>query len=318
MTNQKYSRFWLFTLNNPDADELFDLLDAVEEGPQVSYLVYQLETGEEGTPHYQGYLELVKGRQLSFVKSLLPRAHWEMKVAQSTAEQCKAYCTKQEGRLDGPWEYGSMKVSEQGKRRDLDELQKAMKNGLTEMQFRDEFFPLWAKHPKLLARYKAVEPPKPRDDLRVILCYGAPGTGKSTWAHTKYPDAWVAMRSKWFEGYEGQREAIFDDFDGSWYSFSDFKRYFDHYKCMVEIKGSAVHLECNVMVITSNKLPEKWYKLNNNNDELAVTRRIHEVLWFNGAVGEFTRYEGYESFKGAYDELMGPIVAPMDDVVHMD
>ena len=49
------TRAWCFTLNNPVRDEP---VPATEDPKQwgASYLVYQLEKGESGTPHYQGYL----------------------------------------------------------------------------------------------------------------------------------------------------------------------------------------------------------------------------------------------------------------------
>jgi len=44
---------WLFTINNP-IDEDRDRLISLKEDANVNYLIYQLEEGEEGTPHFQG------------------------------------------------------------------------------------------------------------------------------------------------------------------------------------------------------------------------------------------------------------------------
>jgi len=44
------ARCWCFTLNNPE-EEL-----AVNEWDGIAYAVWQLEIGEEGTVHYQGYV----------------------------------------------------------------------------------------------------------------------------------------------------------------------------------------------------------------------------------------------------------------------
>jgi len=48
---KKKRNAWFFTLNNPEAWPLD--LDTWRRKPV--YLVYQLEVGEEGTPHLQGY-----------------------------------------------------------------------------------------------------------------------------------------------------------------------------------------------------------------------------------------------------------------------
>jgi len=48
-------RNWVFTLNNP-AYALTPELDLV--GSPCTFLVWQLEAGNEGTEHYQGYMEL--------------------------------------------------------------------------------------------------------------------------------------------------------------------------------------------------------------------------------------------------------------------
>ncbi len=48
------SRYWLFTINNPQVPLVGPLLFAGFRNPPV-YSIYQLEIGENGTPHYQGY-----------------------------------------------------------------------------------------------------------------------------------------------------------------------------------------------------------------------------------------------------------------------
>lgn len=48
-------RNWVFTLNNP-AYALTPDINLV--GSACTFLVWQLEAGDEGTEHYQGYLEL--------------------------------------------------------------------------------------------------------------------------------------------------------------------------------------------------------------------------------------------------------------------
>ena len=103
------ARRWCFTINNPTA----------EDDPanwDVAYCKWQKEQGKEGTEHYQGYVELAKPGRLSAMKKFNDRAHWE--VCKGTQDQNIAYVSKEEGRLDGPWEKGEKK--QQGKRSDLE------------------------------------------------------------------------------------------------------------------------------------------------------------------------------------------------------
>lgn len=102
-------RRWCFTINNPTDDD-----DPMKWG--VQYATWQKEEGADKTPHLQGYVELEKKSRLSAMKKLNGRAHWEQ--CKGTQKQNIDYCTKEEGRLDGPWEYGDK--NQQGKRTDLE------------------------------------------------------------------------------------------------------------------------------------------------------------------------------------------------------
>lgn len=101
---------WMFTINNPEESE------DPKAWKGVDYLVYQLEQGADGTPHYQGYVELSKKGRISALKKLNPRAHWDRR--NGTQAQAIAYCTKDDTRVEGPWEQGSQ--TNQGKRTDLE------------------------------------------------------------------------------------------------------------------------------------------------------------------------------------------------------
>lgn len=91
---------WVFTINNPqDGDDPSVLFDSVRDS--IRYAVWQLEQGENGTPHYQGFvLWKSRGRRFRGMKELMPRAHLE--PAKGRCVDNKKYCTKEEGRIDGP------------------------------------------------------------------------------------------------------------------------------------------------------------------------------------------------------------------------
>lgn len=90
------SRAWFFTLNNPaySAEQLEHHLHLLE--PKA--FVFQLERGEEGTPHYQGCIYLKSPQVMP--RHLDKRIHWEQCHSWVKAVR---YCTKKETRQDGPW-----------------------------------------------------------------------------------------------------------------------------------------------------------------------------------------------------------------------
>lgn len=92
------TKHWCFTINNWTADDDDRL---VRLGSQVEYLVYGYETGEQGTPHLQGYIVFPTVKRLAVAKALISdRAHLEPK--RGSAKQAADYCIK-----DGVYkEYG--------------------------------------------------------------------------------------------------------------------------------------------------------------------------------------------------------------------
>lgn len=89
---------WCFTVNNPTFDLPVNAIHA-----RISYLVYQLEMGANGTPHLQGYLEVSGNRtRRSFLVGAIPwLAGAHVEVARGTPQQNYEYCTKNEGRIQG-------------------------------------------------------------------------------------------------------------------------------------------------------------------------------------------------------------------------
>lgn len=115
------SRAWCFTLNNP----VFSPGDLPLHGKE-RYVVWQLEKGEQGTTHIQGYMEMTTPTRLACMKDWLPSAHFEPR--RGTPQQARAYCMKEESRQEGPWERGVF-GGRQGKRSDLDGAVATLKEG---------------------------------------------------------------------------------------------------------------------------------------------------------------------------------------------
>jgi len=104
MAPSTQNRAYVFVINNPGenvpSDNPMEVLKPLED--KIKYAVWQLEKGENGTPHYQGYVQWKgRGRRRQGMKTLFPRA-W-IDVANGSAVQNKVYCTKEECRIEGPF-----------------------------------------------------------------------------------------------------------------------------------------------------------------------------------------------------------------------
>ena len=58
----------------------------------VTYAVFQLEEGKNGTPHYQGYVAFEKKRLTAIEHLLRGAGHWE--ISRGSPTQNREYCTK--------------------------------------------------------------------------------------------------------------------------------------------------------------------------------------------------------------------------------
>lgn len=262
MPGKASSKFWVFTLNNPQTAK-FDC--SVEHWKAIKYMVYQKEIGENGTPHFQGYVELHSTRQLSFMKKLSPQAHWEMRAG--TAQQARDYAMKAETRVPGtvPIEIGTFVPPEQGKRTDLLALREALSSpGVNLRKVAEDHFPTWVKYHRGVDRFIDLgRPTKRPDKIEVDFHFGPTNLGKTHYAihcneGVKPEEVYIKPAGEWFDGYEGQEVILLDEFKG-WLPFHQLLRLLDKYPMQIPVKGGFRPLVCRKVIITSNYLPKDWY-----------------------------------------------------------
>lgn len=300
------ARFWCFTLNNPDGSLDTTFEPWLQNG--LTYAVYQHEVGEEGTEHFQGYLELDRGQRLSYVQKWIPGAHFEQRKGsqQAAIDYCSLaeYNGKDKGRLDGPWTFGSPSKG-QGNRADIAEFKKLVDAGATDVELWDKTPNLFLRHAKMLSMVRQMRQPKRNWKPRVVLVYGPPGTGKTAYCHAQCggvgsPNTYVkSANNKWFDLYAGEENVIIDEFKG-WLPWNTLLQVIDRYPCNVESKGvngGANFLARNIF-FTSNHLPTDWYE--SSYPTLALTRRFAGFVHFlPGSTFEEPKFEcfrTYESF----------------------
>jgi len=249
-----------------------------------------LEQGAQGTPHYQGYLELRRHQRQSFVKTLLPQAHLE--VRRGKASQAATYCLKDlpsqtkteimswdqttytgdfNVQLNVPTTImicteghslkeilSSHKSSENTEAR-LKQLKTMIEAKATDKDLADADFEMFIRYSKGLNHYRMITSEPRNHETEVIVIQGPTGTGKSKYCMDNYPNAYWKQRSQWWDNYVEQDTVILDEFY-AWLPYDTLLRLCDRYPLLVECKGGQVNFNSKTIVITTNSLPESWYK----------------------------------------------------------
>jgi len=292
------ARGWCFTINNPigldgytghlhgnlveqqiTEDQVFSHVEIAPLQKASSYLITQLEIGDNGTLHFQGYVYLEgRGKTLSAIKSLSPRAHFE--IAKGTPADNTKYCSKREGRIAGPFKSG--KPPQQGKRSDLETVAQEVLDGAC-------IRTVACSHPSTYIRYHkgisalqfACDAGRPREDVMVVFIFGPTGVGKTTEIEASFPDYYPKMKCKqgseeWFDGYFGQEVIIWDEFYGQC-PWSTMLKLADKTPLALPIKGNFVWCRAKFVIFISNSKPQdvyKWIWENEPNKMAAWVRRI--------------------------------------------
>jgi len=298
--NDIRARAWLFTINNPANNDL------PRAFTNVRYCVWQREKGEAGTEHLQGYVAFTKALTMGQVKVLDSRAHWENR--KGTENQAIAYCTKEETRVDGPWDYGDKPTP--GTRNDLIALKQTIEAGAPMKQIASEHFGAFMKYRNSIVSYKRLFS-KPRDFKTFVgVITGPTGCGKSRLMEQTFPDAyWKPNGNEWFCDYDDHQVVIIDEFYG-WLRYDFVLRLLDRYPLQCPTKGSSVNFRAKYVFFTSNSEIDSWYNFRGKMSIDSLKRRIdfqacmdeHGTLTVLKGAFDFTR-----SYSGcAYVNTDGP------------
>lgn len=289
---------WVFTINMPDEP---CCEPACWDVSKVQYCIWQLEVGEQGTWHYQGYVQLKQKKRLSTVKNqLCKHAHWEPR--RGTHEQAKAYASKRETRASneegftGPWEVGEPVAERQ--RSDLLGVKRMLDEGVPMKEVADKHFGSFVRYNSGFFKYQLLISERNRQWVTFTTVYwGPPGTGKTRRAnHEAGKDAyWLPKpngNSVFFDGYDGQENVVIDEFFG-WLPRSLMCSLCDRYPLMVNIKGGAVPFLAKRIWITSNIDPEEWWRIGLG----PMHRRLE------GDLGSVINMQGPETWEPPNEEL---------------
>lgn len=237
------SRNYCFTFNNYPDTSLVD-------GLECRYIIYGKEVGESGTPHLQGFVSFKQAKSISAVIKLLPGCHVEItKDIQASVTYCKkeGVYTERGQPLMSPKDKGEAEqlkwkairlAAESGNYDTIPE-----KIRVTQIKTLDYIHDQASRKRKLDS--------VPLDNK---WYYGESGTGKSKLARETYPDAYIKMCNKWWDGYDGQEVVIMEDFnlEQSKFLAHHLKIWSDHYPFPAEKKGGTMVIRPKTFIVTSN------------------------------------------------------------------
>lgn len=258
----------------------------------ITYLVWQHEKGT--CAHTQAYAETKGQHSLNWFKKTFSHAHVEQRGGSQA--QAIAYCRKSESRIAGPWELGRRK--RQGTKATIPSFIQDVRDGKRRKELLESHPHIMARHSRFFWTVRSTMTWPVMLDRKVHLYYGKTGTGKTKRA-TLHKDHWLSPicdKKLWFDGYEGQKVAILDEFHGGM-KRTNLLRLLDVQCPDVEVKHGFTPWIPKKIIITSNYQPCDWYKDWEGYEETynALIRRITAVYYFvNGSV---TKFKGIEKNK---------------------
>lgn len=272
------SRNWCFTLNNYTDDE-YVLIKNIE----CKYIVIGKEVGESGTPHLQGYVHFAHAKAFTAVQKLIKRAHLE--VMRGTALEASTYCKK-----DGVFfENGDHpKTAADGGKMEQDRWAVAKAQAFETGDCEDpmiSFLHYKACKNQLNKRLKLQVLPDTTERMRWY--WGESGTGKSRAARTEFPNAYLKMCNKWWDGYDEQEVVLIEDFDKEHACLAHhLKIWGDRYPFLCEHKGGATKIRPKLVIVTSNYHPKDIWS--DDRDLSPILRRFQCVEFKQLATQDLT------------------------------
>nr|QXP07797.1 MAG: replication associated protein [Arizlama virus] len=248
------ARAWCFTLNNYTKDQV-----VLARNVDCQYIVFGKEKGANGTPHLQGFVYFKNARTMSAVKKLLPgNPHLE---AAKDIPAAIEYCKKDGDVVERGTAPVAPKVRGQrggdGEKKRWEDIYKHCVN--------NEFEKIDAKTRIVQCRnldyvYTRASLRLTNDsstDCQMQWYWGPSGTGKSRAAREQYPNAYLKMTNKWWDGYDGEQVVLIEDFDVKHEMLCHFlKIWGDRYSFNCERKSGALKIRPKLIIVTSNWHPE--------------------------------------------------------------
>ena len=267
MVDKTKSRNWCFTDFNLTNHQHY--LGEIE----CKYII----VGKEICPdtkkeHLQGFIIFKSVATFRQARRRLPdKVHLEL--ANGTPYQASNYCKK-----EGDFIEKGIPPRQQGARTDIDKTKTIIKESHRVRDVLDHVFNFQCvRTAEIYLKYK--EPSRPIAPIKVVWLWGASGTGKTSYVYKKHDteEVFQPTTHKWWEGYDGHKIVLIDDFRTDYCSFVDLLKLLDIYPFRVETKGGSRQVMFDTIYITSPHHPNSLYS-NNGEELLQLERRVTEFI----------------------------------------
>lgn len=223
------------------------------------YIIVGAEVGDQGTPHLQGYVYFKTAKTISAAKKYIgKRAHIE--ICRGTPEQNIQYCSKESNIVieSGTKPQSSKEKGENEKQRWKRARESAQKGELEDIP--DDIYIKYYRTLKLIKK-DHMKNVHDADDVTGVWLYGQAGVGKSRKAREDYPEAYLKMCNKWWDGYQDEDYVIMDDIDPNHSCLGHhLKIWSDRYAFLAETKGGAIKIRPKKIIITSQFHPSSIWQ----------------------------------------------------------
>lgn len=283
------SRFFKLSLfDGEDGQSRFARFNkAIEEESEkfkktIQNVVWQLEkcprTGKE---HLQIFVACFTAKDETVVRKLFNLNHVDdpqfqfvdARDKENPPAKIRNYCKKKETRISGPWEYGTWKSNLPGKRNDIHDAVKVLKEEGKDALV-EKYPEYMMRHPlgveKLAELYADPEERKTIRPIRVYVFMGESNVGKSKLAQTlvrKQGMTYSILKRSalcgkkiWFDDYRGEKVLIIDEFEG-WIPrtyLNDILRG-DPMMCQQKHVKGGIPAKWEIVIITTNTEWYNWY-----------------------------------------------------------
>ncbi len=249
----------------------------------LQFVIFQQEAcPSTGRVHLQGYAETK--RQLTvkqFTKALRADANVSgVSRRDGSQQQAIDYCSKEETRLQGPFQFGTPKAFSERDRTDLHAVAKDISEGYSISDISEKYPKQFIMYNKGIRALKTTQQKHRNFKTKIIWLYGSTGCGKSRTAWELYPDAYPKNRTEWWDGYDPDihEVVVIDDFRPNRHlNFDECLRLFDRYPHLVQQKGTTVTFKPKIIVITTTHSPQQTFDHLQTEDLQQLIRRIDEI-----------------------------------------
>lgn len=226
--------------------------------------------------HYQGYISYKNGKTFKQTKKWFGLDKIHLEIAKADDFKNQAYCEK-EGNL-------ILEIGEpinQGKRSDIRTAVDIVKETSSISKVLDQVYNYQAvRHAELYLKYK--EKKRPVAPIQVIWIHGSSGKGKTrkVYDDNKDEDIFTPVSYKWWEGYDGHKIVLIDDYRKDFCKYHELIKLLDIYPLRVETKGGSRQLQFTKIYITSCYSPsEMWGHRDGETDGyIQLERRITQTI----------------------------------------